>query len=190
MRYSPSHKEETRQKLLESSGAIAKGGGFASTGVDALMKAIGLTGGAFYSHFPSKDDLFTAVVERELSGSLIGQAAREPGFDRARLKRCLHHYLSLAHVQDPAAGCAIPALGAEIARADVVVRETAEHWLLQLQRAWASILEDGDLAWALLAQCVGALVVARMLASQPAQEAVLQGSRRWVDDCLDGARSA
>jgi hypothetical protein len=71
-----------------------------------------------------------------------------------------------------------------------VVRETAEHWLLQLQRAWASILEDGDLAWALLAQCVGALVVARMLASQPAQEAVLQGSRRWVDDCLDGARSA
>ena len=190
MRYSPSHKEETRQKLLESSGAIAKGGGFASTGVDALMKAIGLTGGAFYSHFPSKDDLFTAVVERELSGSLIGQAAREPGFDRARLQRCLHHYLSLAHVQDLAAGCAIPALGAEIARADAVVRETAEHWLLQLQRAWASILEDGDLAWALLAQCVGALVVARMLASQPAQEAVLQGSRRWVDDCLEGARSA
>lgn len=58
MRYSSTHKQETRQKLLDSSRAIAKKGGFDSTGVDALMSAIGLTGGAFYSHFRSKADLF------------------------------------------------------------------------------------------------------------------------------------
>ena len=52
------------------------------------MKAIGLTGGAF-CHFPSKDDLFTAIVERELSRSLIGQVAQGEGFDQARLQRCL-----------------------------------------------------------------------------------------------------
>lgn len=33
------------------------------------MKAIGLTGGAFYNHFPSKDELFTEVVRQELSNS-------------------------------------------------------------------------------------------------------------------------
>ena len=70
MRYSADHKAQTRDKLLCSSSAIAKRGGFAATGVDGLMKAIGLSGGAFYSHFPSKNDLFSAIVERELSQSL------------------------------------------------------------------------------------------------------------------------
>ncbi|MDH4565302.1 TetR/AcrR family transcriptional regulator [Pseudomonas sp. BN414] len=188
MRYSANHKEETRQKLLESSGAIAKRGGFSTTGVDGLMKAIGLTGGAFYSHFPSKNDLFTAIVQRELSQSLIGHVARGEGFCRDKLERCLDRYLSMAHLQNPDTGCAIPALGAEIARADLSVREEAEHWMLQLQRAWAEILEDGELAWALISQCVGALVVARMLAREETQAEVLDASRgflgRVVDDRL------
>lgn len=184
MRYSATHKEETRQKLLESSGAIAKRGGFSTTGVDGLMKAIGLTGGAFYSHFPSKNDLFTAIVQRELSQSLIGHVARGDGFSRDKLERCLDRYLSMAHLQNPDTGCAIPALGAEIARADISVREEAEHWMLQLQRAWAEILEDGELAWALLSQCVGALVVARMLAREETQAEVLDASRSFLGKAL------
>ena len=89
MRYSASHKEQTRQRLIESSGAIAKRGGFATTGVDGLMKAIGLTGGAFYSHFPSKGDLFTEVVRRELSQSPI--LARDGVAERTRLDARLAH---------------------------------------------------------------------------------------------------
>nr|WP_256873369.1 TetR/AcrR family transcriptional regulator [Pseudomonas taiwanensis] len=174
--------------MLESSGSIAKRGGFSTTGVDGLMKAIGLTGGAFYSHFPSKNDLFTAIVQRELSQSLIGHVARGEGFCRDKLERCLDRYLSMAHLQNPDTGCAIPALGAEIARADLSVREEAEHWMLQLQRAWADILEDRELAWALISQCVGALVVARMLAREEIQAEVLDASRgflgRVVDDRL------
>ena len=47
VRYPNNRKVETRQKLLASSRAIAKAGGFDATGVDALMGAIGLTGGAY-----------------------------------------------------------------------------------------------------------------------------------------------
>ena len=43
MRYSATHKEETRKKLLANAGAIAKKGGFETTGVDELMAGIGLT---------------------------------------------------------------------------------------------------------------------------------------------------
>ncbi len=182
MRYSSSHKEQTRQRLIESSGAIAKRGGFATTGVDGLMKAIGLTGGAFYSHFPSKGDLFTEVVRRELSQSPI--VARNGVFDRTCLERCLDAYLSMAHLHNPDAGCAIPALGAEIARAETPVREEAEHWLCALQQAWAQTLEDGDLAWALIAQCVGALVVARMLVKEETQREVLDASRSMLHSAL------
>ncbi|MWV11075.1 TetR family transcriptional regulator [Pseudomonas sp. R-28-1W-6] len=176
MRYSAEHKAQTREKLLHSSGAIAKQGGFSAAGVDSLMKAIGLTGGAFYSHFASKNDLFSAIVERELSHSLQRLGEGDDA-SRAKLQRCLERYLSMAHVQQPDSGCAIPTLGAEIARADLKVREQAEHWLVRLQQAWSEVLGSGELAWAILAQCVGALVVARMLATEQRQAEVLEASK-------------
>lgn len=188
MRYSASHKAETREKLIESSGAIAKQGGFAGASVDALMRAIGLTGGAFYSHFPSKDDLFGAIVERELGHSVarLARAGDDPVEPARKLRECLEHYLSLAHVDCPDSGCALPSLGAEIARADAAVREDAEHWMSQLQSGWARILGDEALAWAFLAQCVGALVVARMLVTPSAREQVLAGSKALLFGQMEG----
>ena len=185
VRYSTEHKEQTRQKLVQSSGSIAKQGGFSATGVAGLMKAIGLTGGAFYNHFPSKDDLFTEIVRQELSHSFINLRAQSGELTRDKLQRCLDQYLSLAHVDNPETGCAIPALGAEIARADVSVREEAEHWLKVLHHAWAATLGDEALAWAILCQCVGALLVARMLATDDTRQTVLQASRGFVQDALD-----
>lgn len=185
MRYSAEHKAQTRERLLLSSGALAKHGGFASTGVDGLMKAIGLTGGAFYSHFPSKDALFAAIVERELSHSLELLGEKTEG-KRDKLQRCLQLYLSMAHVEQPDSGCAIPTLGAEIARADIGVREQAEDWLVRLQQTWAAVLDDDALAWAILAQCVGALLIARMLATPERQTQVLSASKALLADILAG----
>ncbi|WP_095080064.1 TetR/AcrR family transcriptional regulator [Pseudomonas sp. Irchel s3h17] len=173
MRYSASHKLETRQKLLESSSVSAKTEGFSTVGVDGLMKAIGLSGGAFYSHFASKDELFVSIVERELRHSLE-RLSGEGDLSRDRLERCLKHYLSMAHVEQPGTGCALPALGAEIARSDVRVRQEAEQWICRLHKSWAAVLESDSLAWAILSQCVGALVVARMLVSPEVQRSVLQ----------------
>ncbi|MCF4994847.1 TetR family transcriptional regulator [Pseudomonas syringae] len=175
MRYSASHKLETKEKLLQSSALSAKKSGFSAVGVDGLMKAIGLSGAAFYSHFSSKDALFTSIVERELSQSLErlgGQGAQ----DRDRLERCLKKYLSMAHVEHPESGCALPTLGAEIARSDVPVREEAQEWICRLHESWAKILESDSLAWAILSQCVGALVVARMLVTPAIQRNVLSSS--------------
>ena len=86
----------------------------------------------------------------------------------------------------PDNGCALPTLGAEITRADLAVRETAEHGLVRLQQAWGEVLGDPQLAWAVLAQCVGALLVARMLATPQRQEEVLNASRRLLDQQLAG----
>jgi len=175
MRYTASHKQETRERLLESSCVSAKKSGFSTVGVDGLMKAIGLSGAAFYSHFSSKDELFGSIVERELCQSLE-RLSGEGGQDRAKLQRCLKHYLSMAHVEHPETGCALPALGAEIARSDRVVREQAQAWICQLQVSWAKILGSDSLAWAILSQCIGALVVARMLVNPDIQRTVLDSS--------------
>jgi AcrR family transcriptional regulator len=129
--------------------------------------------GAFYNHFSSKDELFASIVERELRQSLERLGADQ---DRDKLERCLKHYLSMSHVDHPETGCALPVLGAEIARSDVVIRQQAEHWICQLQESWAQVLESDSLAWAILSQCIGALVVARMLVTPELQRRVLKSS--------------
>ncbi|WP_445177588.1 TetR/AcrR family transcriptional regulator [Pseudomonas sp. McL0111] len=187
MRYSAGHKLETREKLLQSSALSAKRSGFSTVGVDGLMKAIGLSGAAFYSHFSSKDALFAAIVERELGQSLdrLGGLGEQ---DRERLERCLKQYLSMAHVDQPESGCALPTLGAEIARSDELVREQAELWICRLQANWAQILQSDSLAWAILSQCVGALVVARMLVTPDIQRAVLQSSHEEISQQIAARR--
>ncbi|MDD1035207.1 TetR/AcrR family transcriptional regulator [Pseudomonas shahriarae] len=175
MRYSVSHKQQTRDKLLHSSAALAKKEGFASVGVDGLMKAIGLSGGAFFSHFSSKDALFSSIVEHELSQSLERLSVGEVQ-SRERLQRCLKFYLSMAHVEQVQDGCALPSMGAEIARADIAVRQHAQEWICRLQANWARTLESESLAWAILSQCVGALVVARMMVDPQVQAQVLASS--------------
>ena len=181
MRYSSTHKQDTRDKLLDSSRAIAKKGGFDSTGIDALMAAIGLTGGAFYSHFKSKGDLFGAIVEREMDNStamLAGDDASAPD----HVAKCLRSYLSTNHALHPESGCALTTLGPEIARAPPAVRATVERSLKKLQRGWSERLDgDRDKAWALLAQCVGAIVMARAVESETTRQEILASCRRFVE---------
>lgn len=181
MRYAASHKQETREKLLQSSRAIAKKDGFASTGVDALMSAIGLSGGAFYSHFGSKGELFAALVERELDNSadmLAGDEDSPPDL----VARALRSYLSTAHAAHPETGCVLPALGPEIARAEPPVRAVVERSLKRLQKSWAGRLGgDGDAAWSLMAQCIGAIVMARVVESERTRQEILAANRRAID---------
>ncbi|MBV8619252.1 MAG: TetR/AcrR family transcriptional regulator [Curvibacter sp.] len=189
MRYSTSHKEETRQRLLQSSREIAKRGGFDSTGVDALMASVGLTGGAFYGHFPSKQALFQALIEEEMAHS-TELLAGEAGQDEDHVEKCLRQYLSHAHAQHPESGCALPALGAEIARAGSEVRSVVEQALKRTQKSWAGRTGDEDLAWALLAQCVGALVLARAVEGERTRKQILGSSRHFLAQALAAGKTA
>ncbi|AGW93014.1 MULTISPECIES: TetR/AcrR family transcriptional regulator [Cupriavidus] len=183
MRYSSTHKQETRERLLNSSRAIAKKGGFDSTGVDALMGAIGLTGGAFYSHFGSKAELFAAVIEQELANSTEMLAGEETAEDHF-VKR-IRSYLSSSHALHPESGCALPTLGPEIARAEPAVRASVERSAKKLQASWKERLDDPDAAWALLAQCVGAILLARVVETDRTRQQILASSRRFLGRSIE-----
>ena len=181
MRYPSTHKEETRKKLIGSARAIAKRGGFGTTGVDELMASIGLTGGAFYGHFPSKEALFAELVEQEISNSAEMLAVDESSPPDHVAKR-LRSYLSSAHALHPETGCVLPTLGPEIARAAPEVRATVEQGLTRLQKSWSARIGDPDAAWALIAQCVGALVLSRAVESERTRKEILASSRRFIDE--------
>jgi AcrR family transcriptional regulator len=66
MRYTKGHKQATRQRILEAAGRRFKEDGIDGAGVAAVMSDAGLTNGAFYAHFASKEDLVANVLADQL----------------------------------------------------------------------------------------------------------------------------
>ena len=178
MRYTPEHKAALRQRLIERARSLSKADGFESTGVDGLMQSVGLSGAAFYRHFASKQALFSTLIEQEMSQSLrmLGGEAHCSDDD---FLRYLRGYLSFSHATHAADGCAIPALGAEIARARPEDRRAVEQSLMLLKASWTERLAgDADGAWSALAQCVGALLLARVVERDEVRKEILSAARR------------
>jgi len=111
---------------------------------------------------------------------LAGNAESPPG----HVAKCLRDYLSSFHAMNPDVGCVLPTLGPEIARAGPEVRGAVEESLKRMQKNWSKRLGDGDAAWALIAQCVGALVVERAVESERTRKEILASSRRFLDQAV------
>src|SRR5215472_3243388 len=62
MRYEKGHKEATRRHILDVASAQFRENGVAAVGLAGIMAEAGLTNGAFYTHFESKEDLVRAVL--------------------------------------------------------------------------------------------------------------------------------
>jgi AcrR family transcriptional regulator len=184
MRYSSGHKALTRETLIEKGSALTKAEGFAQTGVDALMAELGLSGGSFYTHFSSKAELFAAIIEREMESSNV-RLASPVDAPPDHVAKCLRGYLSNHHAVHPESGCAISTLGPEIARSDIAVKHTVEESLRKLHDSWAARLEgDSDKAWGVIAQCVGALLVSRCVATEKSRKEILGSSRRFLKQTI------
>jgi TetR/AcrR family transcriptional regulator, transcriptional repressor for nem operon len=177
MRYPKTHKEQVRQALLSNSGSHAKKHGFAATGVDALAATAGLTTGSLYKHFDNKDALFSAVIEAEIDRTVSRFSELKPGDEKA-IHKALASYLSMQHVRSPEHGCPLPALTADVARASDEVRETFEVGVLNLKTVLEKITGSDSTAWTLIAQCVGAVMIARAMRNDAEKRAVVEGVRK------------
>lgn len=113
-RYGKEHKEATRQRIMESAGRRFKQSGVDGSGIATLMADAGLTNGAFYAHFESKEDLVANVVADELR-TQAETVSRLPA-GRAGLEQFVREYLTPQHRDNPAAGCPSAALLDEIVR--------------------------------------------------------------------------
>jgi len=162
MRYPTDHKLKTRERLLDDAARHVKKFGLAGSGVDAIAASAGVTAGALYKHFAGKSDLFAAVVAAELQRTADRFAAVAPG-GGAAARQALAAYLSLAHVRQPDGGCPLPALTPEIARADDTVRQAFQVGLDDVHAQVEKFTGSGSRAWALIAACAGAVMLARAM---------------------------
>lgn len=177
MRYAREHKEQTRQRLVERGARLAKQRGFAAAGVDDLAAAAGVTSGAVYKQFSGKSELLSAIIEAELARSAAMFTAVPPG-DAARLDKVIAGYLSTAHVEHPESGCPLPSLTPDVARAGDEVRQAFEDGLRAVHAAIKRHVNDGDVAWTLIAQAVGAVMLARAIPADATRAKVLAAVKR------------
>src|SRR3954466_10350039 len=112
MRYTKDHKQATRQRILEAAGRRFKRDGIDGAGLATVMADAGLTNGAFYAHFSSKEDLVANVLAKQLRAQRRSLDA-EPS-DRAGLEPFVRSYLSAEHRDQLAEGCPSAAMLDEI----------------------------------------------------------------------------
>jgi len=127
-RYGKEHKEATRRRIVESAGRRFKRDGIDGSGIAALMADAGLTNGAFYAHFDSKDDLIATAVADQLRAQAERLRALPPG--EAGVEQFVRWYLSAEHRDSPQDGCPSAALLDEIGRAHPSAKQAFTEGLL------------------------------------------------------------
>ncbi|MDR8014748.1 TetR/AcrR family transcriptional regulator [Ectopseudomonas guguanensis] len=187
MRYSEDHKAKTHQRIIEEAALRFRRDGVGATGLQPLMKALGLTHGGFYAHFKSKDDLVEtalrhAVQELSASTETLAKEAEEP------LTRFIAGYLSSAHRANPGAGCPLPTMSAELGQrgepsetTDALIRERLA--LLEENLAGEDAAEQSVL---LLSAMVGALLLSRSVKDPELSDRLLKTTRRLLIEQAQG----
>jgi len=165
MRYPPSETAKKHEKILKEAARLFRQRGLDGAGVAEIMKAAGLTHGAFYAHFASKEALEAEAVEHAFAQSdnrIFAQTVntRDP-------KRVfLANYLSAAHRDHSGSGCVIAALGPEIARESATRKPFTRHVKHMIEEMagrfrWNRKGTARRNAIHLLSAAVGALTLAR-----------------------------
>jgi TetR/AcrR family transcriptional regulator, transcriptional repressor for nem operon len=177
-RYDKQHKQATRQRILEAAGRRLKRDGIDGAGIATLMADAGLTNGAFYAHFASKDDLVATAVADQLRNQHESLSTLAPG--RAGVEQYVRAYLSVEHRDNPDDGCPSAALLEEIGRCPDATKQTYTDGLLVGIDDLAARLAPDDPPSAraktlsVFALMVGTLQLSRALADRQLADAVLE----------------
>ena len=189
MRYSKEHKQETHARIVKKASVRLREKGAHGIGVADLMKEAGLTHGGFYAHFDSREALvieaFAYAMDR---GTERWRKLAEATPPDKRLATLVASYLTPLHRDDPGHGCAIPTLGAEIARESPKTRKAFAAKLEQMIDLFAAQIVDlppklaRRKAVATIATMMGTLVLARIAGNGEFSDEILGAGRDAVLD--------
>ena len=184
MRYSKEHKQETHARIVKKASVRLREKGAHGIGVADLMKEAGLTHGGFYAHFDSREALvieaFAYAMDRSVEHWRKIAADTPP---EKRLSTIIYSYVSTVHRDDPGRGCAVPTLGAEIARESAKTRKAFAAKLEQLIEVMADQIPDVPRkaarrqAMGTLATMMGTLVMSRVAGSGDLSDEILASGR-------------
>jgi TetR/AcrR family transcriptional regulator, transcriptional repressor for nem operon len=179
-RYDKGHRDTTRRHIIDVASSQFRESGIAAVGLAGIMAEAGLTNGAFYTHFASKEDLVRAVLIDALERR--GQRHKDNLANGVALEAMIRDYLSPRHRDRAGAGCPTAALVAEIARhpkatRDAFTEKTSEIiGLMAAQMPECPVAERRRRAIAVYATMVGALQLARAVSDRQLSEEILENA--------------
>jgi AcrR family transcriptional regulator len=168
--------------MIETAGRRFKADGIDGSGIATLVADAGLTNGAFYGHFASKDDLVATVVAQQLEDQVARVNALPAGL--ASVEAFLQEYLSPAHRDDRAGGCPSAALLDEIGRCDDATKQAYTAGAESMITAITRHLDHGDAesarerAIGIFTLLVGALQAARAVTDTELSNGILAATYR------------
>jgi TetR/AcrR family transcriptional regulator, transcriptional repressor for nem operon len=160
------HREQVRQKIIQSALQLFNKHGFTAASIDDIMAGAGMTRGGFYSYFQSKSELYAEAISCFVTEKQEVIANSAEASDRAVL--LLRDYLSRQHFEDVERSCPLIGLPNDVSRSDQSVREAQETAL----RMMVGTFEQGmtpnahasrQVALALTSLCLGGMVLARAI---------------------------
>ena len=161
-------KEASHDRIVSAAARAIRRSGYDGTGVAEIMKEAGLTHGAFYAHFASREDMLAEAAGRACAESAAAAANAVAGAPLGKaLEAMLRAYLSKVHAENAETGCPLAALGSDTPRqAPQVRRVTTRHVkemidLLARQSPEWGRPEAHEQALVTIATMVGALLLAR-----------------------------
>lgn len=184
MRYPPEETAEKHARILEQASILFRERGFSGVSVSEIMKATGLTHGAFYNHFESKEDLISKSIEdastKALSAMSDGAAAGQS------VAQFVDGYLSEQHRDDRGNGCIMAALASEIAREPAAQCAFTRHVASMVDGFTESLAKAkrknaSRQAIHTLSSIVGAIVLARAVDDPELSEQILRETRAALD---------
>ncbi len=173
MRKAPSNirtsaKEASHERIVDAAARAIRRSGYDGTGVADIMKEAGLTHGAFYAHFASREAMLAEAADRAgaesnaLAASIIAAVPPEQA-----LQALMQVYLSKEHLAGIETGCPISALGSEMPRQSPEVRSAATRRIKEMIDLVTRQMPDWgqssahERALVTVATMVGTLVLAR-----------------------------
>jgi TetR/AcrR family transcriptional repressor of nem operon len=162
MKVSKSQASENRAAILKAAAAQIRGNGLEQTSVAEVARVAGLTHGALYSHFRSKD-----ALTAEAMTCAFDECLRE--FTGLAAPKFVQRYLSTEHRDHPQMGCPSAALVSEIHRQPAPVQAAfhggVERFIdLAGESLKAAGAEHGhDRAVLMFAAIVGGLALSRAI---------------------------
>jgi TetR/AcrR family transcriptional repressor of nem operon len=181
MRYRKDQKAKARQAILQAGARALRTNGFNGIGVDGLAASAGVTSGAFYSNFSNKEALLQEVIETCLGEPFIDAKSGNLAERQQRLKQFLAMYISAEHRTDPASGCVMPTLSADVARSNPKIRATYQRRMLALVDKMSDVLDGAKpdrrkRAWSIIATMVGAVGIAQAMPDEKEADQVLKSA--------------
>ena len=189
MRYEPDYKAKTRAKVLAEAARTMRVEGVQGMGVAAVMGKAGLTHGAFYAHFESKDDLIAETIkEMVLAARGKFDAVTEGLAPADALRAYVAFYLSARHRDNVESSCPLPWLAGDVPRLGgpsakrygATVAGLTELIAVRLRELRHADADADGAASSVVAEMVGALGLARAVAEKAQSDLVLARSRASI----------